>query len=829
MTEDEISPCGEYVLQRMGRSRECHASVQQKMLFGLLVSACKKVSFCVGLFQKHKFLLIITIIGLIIFFSWWNSLPFPLFSDPTSTVVESRDGKLLGAHIAEDGQWRFPDVEVVPHKYKTCVLAFEDQYFYYHPGFNPVSLVRALVQNIRNKRVVSGGSTITMQIIRLSRKGKPRTIWQKLIELSLAVRAELSYSKEELLQMYVSHAPFGGNVVGLDAAAWRYFGRNAADLSWAESATLAVLPNAPSLIYPGKRNELLLKKRNRLLDLLCQQGTLDETTLTLAKLEPLPQQIYAIPQTAPHLLDRVLDEYPGERIQTTLDRQMQLHVTDMVRKHLICLKANEIYNAAVLVMNIEKGEVLAYVGNSPDRGNGQHGEQVDVIVAPRSSGSILKPFLYAAMQDDGLILPHTLVPDIPTQIGGFSPQNFNLQFEGAVPASMALSKSLNIPAVRMLRDFGVDRFYHILKKLHFSTLNKPASHYGLSLILGGAEVNLWDLAGAYASLARTLVHYEEHDGVIYKDDFRKPSYQTKVYSSEEITGKPISPGAAWLTFDALLSVNRPDEESGWESFSSSRQVAWKTGTSFGFRDGWAVGVDRDFLVAVWCGNADGEGRPGLTGTSVAAPLMFDVFNLLPGSKWFSQPVDEMVRIPVCHESGYRKGTYCEQTDTIWVMPKGLHSTACPYHRMVHLDSSAQWQVTTKCCKVDEMVHRSWFVLPPVMEWYYKRRNLMYRTLPPWKPGCTEEIQRVMEMIYPRENNQVFLPVQLDGTLGQVILEAAHSSPDAIIYWHLDDEYLGQTHENHQMPVNPVPGNHLIRLVDDAGNSFCKSIEVIAIK
>ncbi|RKD92725.1 penicillin-binding protein 1C [Mangrovibacterium diazotrophicum] len=768
-------------------------------------------------------------IGAVIFMAaflfWWFSLPSPLFSAPTSTVIESRNGELLGAHIATDGQWRFPEVEAVPEKYKACVLAFEDRHFYRHPGFNPVSLTRALVQNIRNGRVVSGGSTITMQLIRLSRKGKERTIWQKLIELSLAVRAELSYSKEELLRMYVSNAPFGGNVVGLDAAAWRYFGRNAADLSWAESATLAVLPNAPSLIYPGKRNELLAQKRNRLLDLLFKRGQLDETTLNLAKLEPLPMQVYAIPQTAPHLLNRALEEHPGERIQTTVDRQLQQHVNDVVRQHLVNLRANEVHNAAVLVLNVEKGEVLAYVGNSPDRGDGQHGEQVDVITSPRSSGSILKPFLYAAMQDDGLILPQTLIPDIPTQIGGFSPQNFNLQFEGAVPASMALSKSLNIPAVRMLRDYGVERFYSLLRELHFSSLDKPASHYGLSLILGGAEVKLWDLAGAYSSLARMLVHYEEQDGVIFEDDFRAPEYTPQNHSETEISKKPISLAAAWLTFEALLKVNRPDEESGWQSFSSSRQVAWKTGTSFGFRDGWAVGVDRNYLVAVWCGNADGEGRPGLTGTSAAAPLMFDVFNLLPASRWFTQPVDEMVQIPVCHESGYRLGAYCEQADTIWVTPKGLGSAACPFHRMVHLDPTGSWQVTTNCYPVDEMIHEKWFVLPPVMEWYYKRRNLMYRLLPPFKPGCTEETQAVIEMIYPRENNKVFVPVQLDGKPGQVILEAAHSSPDAIIFWHLDDKYLGQTSGDHQMPINPEPGEHSLNLIDDSGNTFTKKIVV----
>ena len=220
-----------------------------------------------------------------------------------------------------------------------------------------------------------------------------------------------------------------------------------------------------------------------------------------------------------------------------------------------------------------------------------------------------------------------------------------------------------------------------------------------------------------------------------------------------------------------------------------------------------------------------KARPGLTGTSAAAPLMFDVFNLLPASRWFGQPVDEMIQIPVCHQSGYRVGAYCEQADTIWVTPKGLNSAACPFHRMVHLDPAGSWQVTTNCYQVDEMIHEKWFVLPPVMEWYYKRRNLMYRVLPPFKPGCTEEAQAVIEMIYPRENNTVFVPVQLDGKPGQVILEAAHSSPDAIIFWHLDDRYLGQTSGDHQMPINPEPGEHSLTLIDDSGNTFTKEIFV----
>lgn len=762
-----------------------------------------------------------------LFLLWWFCLPSPLFQEPHSTVIESQSGKLLGAHIAPDGQWRFPEVDSVPQKYEACLLAFEDQYFRYHLGINPFSIGRALVQNISHQRVVSGGSTISMQLIRLSRKGKERNVGQKLIEMVQALRLECRYTKDEILKLYASHAPFGGNVVGLDAAAWRYFGRSASQLSWAESALLAVLPNAPSLIYPGKRNSELLAKRNRLLHRLHQRGIISESTFHLAQLEDIPQQTYAIPQLAPHLLSRVLAEHGGKRIRTTIDYNLQQQSNDAVRRHLKELRANQVHNAAALILDVRRGEVLAYVGNSPDLLQGEHGEQVDVIRAPRSSGSILKPFLYALCQDAGQILPETLLPDIPMQIGGFSPQNFNLKYSGAVPASLALSRSLNIPSVKMLQAYGVERFYDALHKLQFSTINQDYNHYGLALILGGAEVNLWDVSGAYAAMARSLLAYEQNNGQVYTNNFQSPSYQVEASSPVESRQLPISLGASWLTFQALLQVNRPNEESNWEVFSSSQKVAWKTGTSFGFRDAWAVGLNADYVVAVWCGNADGEGRPGLTGTTAAAPLLFQLFKLLPRSSWFACPHDELVEVAVCHQSGYRVGMHCPDADTILIVPKGLETTACPYHHLLHLDSSERWQVSSACYPMEQMMHRPWFELPPVMAWYYQKNHPFYQARPAFMPGCASPNEsKTMALIYPRENNRIFLPTQLDGTAGEVVLEATHNKPDATIYWHVDQEFVAQTQAPHKLPIAPSKGKHLLTLIDNKGHVLYRNIEVV---
>ncbi|MEP7143055.1 MAG: transglycosylase domain-containing protein, partial [Ferruginibacter sp.] len=376
---------------------------------------------------------------LIALLSWfWLSLPNQLFNTPTSYVIEDKDGNLLNASIAEDGQWRFPYNKKVPQKFIDCITTFEDKRFFYHPGVDPIAIARAIIKNIKNKGVVQGGSTINMQVMRLSKGDNRRTIWNKLKESILAIRLQCGYSKKEVLALYAANAPFGSNVVGLDAAAWRYFGRNPAKLSWGEMAALAVLPNAPALVHPGKNRAVLLKKRNALLDQLMAAGKIDAGTCALAKLETLPGAPLPLPQNAPHLLQRFkmynkLVKGPTIII-TTLDGNLQKNVAAIVQQHQSVLKGNGINNACALVLDVETGNTLAYVGNIYAPANREMESDVDVIAAPRSPGSALKPILYAAMLSDGLILPNSIIPDIPTQIGNYSPKNFDLGYDGAVPA-----------------------------------------------------------------------------------------------------------------------------------------------------------------------------------------------------------------------------------------------------------------------------------------------------------------------------------------------------------------------------------------------------------
>lgn len=759
------------------------------------------------------------------------SLPGEIFDRPYSTVLEAKNGELLSASIAEDGQWRFPQSDSLPERFTEALITFEDKRFYYHPGVDPVSMTRALFQNVRSKKVVSGGSTISMQVIRLSRQPSPRTLLEKCIEMILAARLEMSYSKSEILSLYASHAPFGGNVVGLEAACWRYFGRSPASLSWGEAALLAVLPNAPSLIHPGKNRGLLKQKRDALLDKLLQRGRIDSLTCALSKHEVLPDNPKPLPRFARHLLGRMkLEGNAGKKLVSTLDHTLQQRVEQKLQEHHEHLKSNQIYNGAVIVLDVKSGEALAYAGNVS--GSQGRGEEVDVIMARRSTGSILKPFLFAAALDEGLILPQTLLPDVPVMMNGFSPENFSKEYDGAVHADQALIRSLNVPSVLLLKEYRYEKFYTLLKNLGFGGLHRPADHYGLSLILGGAEGSLWDITGMYASMARTLNNYFLHPGKYryHRNDFHKP-----VYFGDSVTsGQPasetswLSASSIYLTFETLRELYRPAEESGWRYFSTSKKIAWKTGTSFGFRDGWAVGVNADYAVGVWIGNADGEGRPGLTGTSAAGPLLFDIFSVLPAKGWFNAPLSEMEKVATCRKSGARLSRHCDLADTLWIGRAGLESRACTYHKTIHVSEDKRFQVHSACAELSAISHLKWFVLPPVQEYYFRAKNISYKPLPPFRNDCENPATTVlMDLVYPRPDARIVLPRDFSGNTQRPVFELAHRDQDVTVFWHLDGVCIGTTKRVHRLALSPPEGRHTLTLVDENGQSLEEHFTVIS--
>ncbi len=732
---------------------------------------------------------------------------------------------LIGARIASDGQWRFPEMDSLPQRFVESILLFEDEYFYQHPGFNPISIAHALQHNL-TKKTRRGGSTITQQLVRLSRKNKKRTYLEKLVELFMATRLELRYSKEEILKLYATHTPFGGNVVGLETASWRYFGIPASELSWGQATTLAVLPNAPSLIFPGKNTSALLQKRNRLLKKLYDHQKLDQTTYELALLEPLPGKPLPLPDRAPHFTERIRKEHPQKRIHSTLDNGLQGQVNTIGKRHYNRLKANEVHNLAILVLDVDTRKVLAYMGNSPSQG--KDARYVDIITKKRSTGSTLKPLLFASLLDEGLLLPKALVKDVPTVINGYNPKNFNKKHLGAVPAHRALSRSLNVPAVRLLRKYGLQKFYNKLRKIHLNGLDKSAGHYGLSLILGGAETSLWELTQTYANMAAALNHFTENSSRYRSGEYTAPNYIMDVepdFGTVQFETEALKAGAIYHTFKALKEVNRPEGEENWHFFDSSQPLAWKTGTSFGFKDAWAIGVTPKYAIGVWAGNADGEGRPGLTGITAAAPILFDVLDQLPHSGWFQEPFDDLVEVEICTASGYRASLFCEDTQKTGVPAKGIRSDPCPYHQQLSLDATGTYQVNASCYPLEAIRMKSWFVLPPAISYYYALENPNYREPPLFLDGCVIDSEAPMQFLYPKANETVLLPKDLGNSSMEVAFKLAHSKDTSTIFWYLDDTYVGTTQDFHELLLPIASGTYTLSVTDDDGNQLTQILDV----
>jgi penicillin-binding protein 1C len=662
-----------------------------------------------------------------------------------------------------------------------------------------------------------------MQVVRLARKRGRRTYAEKFKEAVLALRLEAARSKEEILSLFAAHAPFGGNVVGLDAASWLYFGRSPERLSWAEAAFLAVLPNEPGLLASAEGRARLHRKRDGLIRRLREKGILPGLECRLALAEPLPGRARPVPCDAPHLLDTLAArDGVATPYRSFVSADLQRAVARVAEQHGARLAARNIGNLAAVVIDNREAAVVAYVGNVRLERRGEEGQNVDLVQSRRSTGSVLKPFLYAAMIKEGDLTPLTLVPDVPVRFEGFKPENFDRRFRGAVPARTALAWSLNVPAVRELREFGIPRFENRLRQWGMTTLDRSPEDYGLTLVLGGAEGRLIEIAGLYAKLAQ-LASGAPGGGRevrLLQNEREEPSKM-----------RDLGAASAYLSLQALTAVNRPDEEGFWRNFSSSKWVAWKTGTSFGLRDAWAVGVTPRYTLGVWAGNADGEGKPGLTGFGAAAPVLFDLLGVIDGGGEIVRPWSGFKPVRVCRDSGFLATALCP-AETVWVPEESRFDRMCSFHQTVHLDASGRFRVDSRCEPVDRIRHESWFVLPPIQEYYYRTDHAEYRPLPPFRPDCGggpagERGSRVMSLIYPEPEMSVYVPVGLDGRVGEVVFEAVHREDGATIHWHLDERYVASTRVFHEISMNPSPGKHRLVLTDDEGRRLERRFQVVS--
>jgi penicillin-binding protein 1C len=730
---------------------------------------------------------------------------------PFSTIVTDAGGNLLAATIAADEQWRFPPPEALPEKYIAALIAYEDKRFFTHFGIDPLAMLRAMRSNWQQDRIVSGASTITMQLARLIRGDHARSYRAKAAEALLAIKLEFHFSKQEILGFYAALAPMGGNTVGINAANWRYFQHRLEDISWAEAALLAVLPNNPAGIHPGNQREALLIKRNRLLERLAERGHLSSLDLKLARLESLPAAPLPLPSYTPHLLQTLKSRFPGQtQFKTAIDSGLQRHLLTMADSYGRQNEKNNIHNLSILVLDNRNNNVIAYLGNQTPSQNPEYAPAVDIVQRPRSSGSLFKPFLFALMLQQGHLLPGTLIPDIPTHYDGYSPENYDHQYRGLVPARQALSQSLNVPAVRLLDRYGVAAFKDNLQQLGLSTLWRPAEDYGLSLILGGAETTLWEITNAFARLVKSA-QGDVVSPVIARLHHRHLPASTRY---------PVATGAAWLTLEALVDVNRPGVAANWREFSSSQKIAWKSGTSYGWHDAWAVGSNGRFTVGVWAGNANGEEARQLSGTATAAPVMLDVFNHLSFGGWPARPEYALKQYKVCKADGYLSGSGCE-TVSADAPVEADFTDVTPYHELMHVDRNTRLRVHGLCESPRNMQAISRFVVPPVHAYYYTQLSSNLQAPPAWRRDCLDNLPGVAGRIpfaleYPTHEAKVKIPVELDGKLGRVVVKARHRESNAVIYWHLDDAFLAATRHIHEQAIAVNPGWHQLTLVDEKG-------------
>ena len=745
--------------------------------------------------MKRKKGIWILIVGMVVILCQPPSTEF--LDIPYSSILYDRSGTLLSARIATDGQWRFPLSKLESEKFEKTLITFEDHRFYYHPGVDPIALTRAIYQNIRAGEIISGASTLSMQLARLSRGSRQRTIWNKLVEMHLAFRFELWYSKNQILNWYTSLAPFGGNVVGLEAACWRYFNKSPKQLTWAEASMLAVLPNAPSLIHVNKNRNRLLQKRDQLLVRLFENGKIDSLDLEAALSEPLPSTTYALPNFAPHYLEYL--KINGANIfHSDLVQDIQVQSGQILNDYYPLWKANEIYNAAAVIRETKTGKVVAYHGNIPAT---SEEAWVDIVQARRSSGSVLKPFLFAHQLDEGLMSPFQLTEDIPTFISGFNPTNYNRSYSGAIPSDEALQQSLNIPAVRQLQGYGVGKFLHYLREHGFSALDRTPDHYGLSLILGGGEISLWELVQAYQKMGAQLL-------------------------GEELP-RDLSRASIYQTFEALKGLSRPDEAGNWQVMDSRFPVAWKTGTSYGHRDAWAVGVTPDYTIATWVGNADGEGRDGIVGVGTAGKLLFSLFDICASTQnWFEPPYEEMGYLNICSESGFLTNPFCPDTSHIFLPLNVEMSAVCPHHRPYFTDLEETFRVDPGCREVDNVKRTIYLELSPEVASYYASSHPEFRRIPPVDPDCiSTSMAADLSFTYPHENEVVFLPTDLNQNQQKLIAKVVHRQPETRLFWYINEEYLGSTEVFHTMSLHPGYGKHTLLVEDIYGNRIHRNFEI----
>ncbi|MFL5739245.1 MAG: penicillin-binding protein 1C [Flavisolibacter sp.] len=727
--------------------------------------------------------------------------PLPDRINYSVTITDSR-GDIINAFLTSDQKWRLKAElsEISPLLRKT-IVAKEDKYFYQHPGVNFISVGRAAVMNVLHLRRTSGASTITMQVARALEHRK-RNVFSKLIEMFRAFQLECKYSKEEILQMYLNLVPYGGNIEGVKAASILYFKKNPDHLSLAEITALSIIPNRPSTLVLGASNNYILSERNRWLRQFAEDGVFTKKEIEDALAEPLNASRGSFPHLAPHLSNKLKNISSSSSVRTNIVLNTQLKLEKLIEDYVRALRLQNIRNAAVMVIDNKTHKVISYLG-SAGFADTTDGGQVNGAAALREPGSTLKPLLYGLCIDDGLLTPKAIINDVPVNYSGYAPENYDQKFNGYVSVEYALEHSLNIPAVKSLQQLGKDKMVNKLIACDFRQIKKDQGKLGLSLILGGCGATLEELTGLFSAFA--------NNGIYVRPQFTDNDSSLK-------TVEVLSPAADFMVTEILSKINRPDFPLNWTATEHMPKIAWKTGTSYGRRDAWSIGYNKNYTVGVWVGNFSGAGVPELSGANTATPLLFKIFNTIDydnSADWYEPPTDCTLR-QVCSESGLPPGPNCSNLVTDYFIPLVSTTQLCHHLEEIKVSPDSSISYCEACAPATGYIRKLYRRVSPEMQDYFNRNGIPYQKVPPHNPDCERifagEGPRISS---PLNNNEYYIntkdpePIQLKATTATDVKK---------IYWYINDQFYKAAPSGEKQFFIPAEGPVKISCTDDKGRN-----------
>lgn len=721
-----------------------------------------------------------------------------------STIITDNKGEVIHAYLTKDQQWRMKtELEEISPLLRKTIIEKEDKYFYYHPGVNGAAILRAMAKNIFRMKRTSGASTITMQVAR-ALEPKRRTYFNKFREMFRACQLEWKYSKDEILQLYLNLVPYGGNLQGVKSASTLYFKKNPDHLSLAEITALSIIPNRPSSLVMGKNNDKIVEERNRWLRKFAADKVFTEKEIEDALDEPLNATRQEAPKLIPHLAYQ-LQKNGSDIIHTNIELNTQLKIEKIVEDYSRSLTLKNIRNAAVVIIDNHTHNVITYLG-SANFYDTTDGGQVNGAKAIRQPGSTLKPLLYGMCIDEGLLTPKTVMTDVAVNYGGYAPENYDKQFNGFVTMEYALEHSLNIPAVKGLQWLGKDKFIQALSYCDFLQVRKDQKKLGLSLILGGCGSNLQELTGLYTIFA--------NNGKYIRPNYTKPDTTRNAAISRKI----LSPAATYMINETLSKVNRPDFPLNWQSTERMPKIAWKTGTSYGRRDAWSIGYNKNYTVGVWVGNFSALGIPELSGANVATPLLFRIFNTIDydsDQEWFTQPKDVEVRM-VCSETGMPPSDHCSSTVTDYFIPLISGTQTCSNQEEIAVSPNEKISYC-KTCQPETGYKKKWYkIVSPEMQHYFEEHHIMYTQIPPHNPNCERVFAGGAPVITFPKNGAEYLisrknpePLQLTCNVGNDVGK---------VFWYIDDKFYKSADVKTKQFFMPDEGPVKISCTDDKGRN-----------